>query len=65
MTDAEVRIEDAAPQDVEMASAEREIENSVTQTGTEEPGLTTMEPDEIERTTFLEYAMSLPMCLID
>lgn len=59
MTDAEVRIEDVVPQDVEMASVEHEVENSVNQTGAEDPGLTTIEPDETERTTFLEYAMSL------
>ena len=59
MTDAEVRIEDTAPQDVEMASEEQEVEVSVNQTGAEEPDLTTIEPDETERTTFLEYAISL------
>ena len=54
MADAEVLIEDGAPQDVEMASAEHEAEADIAQTGAEETGLTTIEPDEPARTTFLE-----------
>ena len=58
MADAEVLIEDGAPQDVEMASAEHEAEADIAQTGAEESGLTTIEPDEPARTTFLEYVTS-------
>ena len=54
MTDAEVHIEDGATQDVEMASAEHEVEADVAQTGADEVGLPTVEPDEPARTTFLE-----------
>ena len=54
MTDAEVHIEDGATQDVEMASAEPGLETEVAETGAADAGLTTMEPDEPARLTFLE-----------
>ena len=41
-------------EDVDMAGAENEGENSVSHVGEGDAGLTTIEPEEPERKTFLE-----------